>query len=1842
MENTLFGISIDPKTKDISIKKIYISTHDIILDEANILKPQTLPEEIYYLDVMDECTTSTEFDCINVNTDKLNPLFTDTTDTNYATGYTMFVDHEKKLIYFTRGDIYYENNGIRSSSEFTRYRMDDDLDKQLDELLSNEKEKDLELKKLELKNEIEEIQDEILETHDQEIESVDNIDNIDDTTSFDILEEIGIPLMKYRVEEEKIQQVKMLQQRLFQEERRKLDEIERIQVEQDRLAKERLEREEEERLEREAKVQEEEEEQRLAKVQEEERLAKERAEQEALEQERLSKELLAKERAEQEAKDLQQERLSKEQEEARMALEQEVLKQNTLEIKNLFNDTEQTNGNEFKPRETMELNNAEGFDEQINKINGYNNILYKEIKQREPMEIKGGRDRIQQSRYNKIQLPKQSFEEQMRRVRDREEQTKLLGQTQQQQKQQQQQTQEIPIETQQNDPIREKYLQLLRKFTDITNSMVTTPVMFKINSMSASRIVDLLQNKRVTIGNNNIPYRLLDLSNKEVSIPETFKPVLDFLYVDITKIINGSTEEHEYMNNEINQLFTQDELKKDTQNVFEILKAYEQQQNQQNQTIIHITKLLKIMNQISKDYETINRRFGTQIFAYFHMFMTNAIEKLNPILDIIKILEYSMNFTNFKRLLETVIQKDNENKIITFLKITNHDKNTYNKRFNIQISKERNGIMVKYNPDNFPYYKIDENKNMVLSNEILEQIQKNPRQNQKQEQDQKQKQDQENQKPKFTSKDNITLQVNEYDQTYMYGKFTKIYTPDQINSNIASNMKTVVKNIIDDGKTLFLLGYGASGAGKTSSLIYYNGGKTENEKQGILIHLCILLGKEGYSQLELISKEFFTTNNTTENAENRGKTNGTCDGGNTLDDPMNCDSGKYNFQYKNTTFVLDPSQKNQYENKHKYRSQQHVNPFEKAGDTTLGETMIYLIDTDRYVKATTNNPNSSRSHVIVYVKLTNPDTGKTANLIVGDFAGVENTFQCENIATVNSLLNIKRDKSDELYYSSELKGSKNNDLNNMSALDPVYGGAQDDEQDDEQHDEQDDEQGDDMFRDTIEKPDETVVDADEQGDELFRDAISEDSCKLDYFITTDKLYDFMEPRFRKSMNDVFGDKFKKYEIPVLNKILTNLFGKDNTDFSVLFTPVNDYNGTSQSVPQGQPLPKTKNNNEIYNFISMEENMDEITENYHEMNEVLLTFENFSCDISMNMNPVECDTKYKQLLEFFIHDYLEIPVQAVQPSAKNDQPSAKNDQPSAKNDQPPATTPKLSKDRSWVEFLQGKAKTDNLTQPAPSNYAIELLRLRDDLNHFKEYRDQNRLDKMHNTNFASASGMFMIKSLYRDLNENDTTQNGKFDSNTIYKKTEKRDDAILIEAAKEIQQFNDYLDPKSRTYYKLQFENINKILMDGVSADEWKKTYVFYYKHPNPKYDFFPIKIEYTLGELITGLFDTYFYDLFEVLDYLIKPPTQNQTTTTETIPVKTPTKKPKRRGGYKTMKNTSIYIKQNRVRNRSEKKQYKTDKLDPNIYLQIMTHYKDFHQNVHKLRELYKQLYTVIVETKCRIGYGQQVCENRNVEGAFINDSLSKVRNTIKEIMIEKNKDVIFNSVDYIDVCLDTYCPNHSDCFTIPNDPSTSNESVVPSIIFTDIMELLNANSGKKYETKNEFYNDIVVGIFCVLNISRTANNPPPVPYIDINALKTMYYNKTNYTKAELENMVILFEKTISQISRYQDKVGYIVSTVEYKNATKAIEDMKRINGKMTTTDIYKLNENQVLEQNIEKFIQLIDKNNAASAIGTLEFVDQMAKFNSINNVCYTEDNAEISTNLVENYKKTEGFTDIM
>ena len=138
---------------------------------------------------------------------------------------------------------------------------------------------------------------------------------------------------------------------------------------------------------------------------------------------------------------------------------------------------------------------------------------------------------------------------------------------------------------------------------------------------------------------------------------------------------------------------------------------------------------------------------------------------------------------------------------------------------------------------------------------------------------------------------------------------------------------------------------------------------------------------------------------------------------------------------------------------------------------------------------------------------------------------------------------------------------------------------------------------------------------------------------------------------------------------------------------------------------------------------------------------------------------------------------------------------------------------------------------------------------------------------------------------------------------------------------------------------------------------------------------------------------------------------------------------------------------------------------------------------------------------------GDVVCTNRRVEGEYINDSLRELRDEIKHIMTIKNKDALSVMPNYIDICFDQYCPDHKDCFgfdsQITKDDTLSEASASNASIMGAVRKFL-TDSG--YGTDEKINKDILISIFCVFNISRMANNPPLVPYVDINKLKRLYY----------------------------------------------------------------------------------------------------------------------------------------
>ena len=425
----------------------------------------------------------------------------------------------------------------------------------------------------------------------------------------------------------------------------------------------------------------------------------------------------------------------------------------------------------------------------------------------------------------------------------------------------------------------------------------------------------------------------------------------------------------------------------------------------------------------------------------------------------------------------------------------------------------------------------------------------------------------------YTHKNTGNLVFPKYDHNYMFGKFTKIFNPSLQNREVAEQMDDIVRRLLQHNP-VFVLGYGASGAGKTSSLIYFKKG-TDESKNGILIHVCNILAKKGFTNIELCSEEYYDTQHYDQNGNEIKKSpvptvvrvpfdhslKGVIK--HEIGKKLNASTKPYvlNFEYKNNDFLFthvgDDTNKDTYihPNLHLYRivkqsepiqvqsggqqnlGQQITNkiteelkasttnqkqlfkrsnktkvlasalqelveqrknrtvteqnssdkevivseksddqqqiipeteqepevnydpPFESTDEfdtkSTLAQVMIHLVDTDRLVKATTNNVNSSRSHTLVYVKLkrkmsnlrdiiNNPeylrnttmeerlrdqmylrnhsdnDHEETLNLIIGDFAGVENKFTCGTNETLMNFQTIKseRDPGKNFYYES--------------------------------------------------------------------------------------------------------------------------------------------------------------------------------------------------------------------------------------------------------------------------------------------------------------------------------------------------------------------------------------------------------------------------------------------------------------------------------------------------------------------------------------------------------------------------------------------------------------------------------------------------------------------------------------------------------------------------------------------------------------------------------------------------------------------------------------------------------
>jgi hypothetical protein len=1255
-------------------------------------------------------------------------------------------------------------------------------------------------------------------------------------------------------------------------------------------------------------------------------------------------------------------------------------------------------------------------------------------------------------------------------------------------------------------PFSNEKLSQFRKY--ILNTIYKNNIILKLNSLSSENLIDLYKNV-------NIP----DSENINF-IPKLIKQFLNIIFVDINyfklfdifnKKLNSNDQSTRAELIEIRDFFssnldgkeiTYEEIQKDINNVIVLnthLKLKEQygtdtirveyvenriktiktlgEDDESPNIILHILRFIKICKTVIENPDKYKTYFNTGklLVDMINSFIKNTELNIESILETLNMVTGEHKITFIKKLNE-YIKSQNEDNIITYLKLTNkHKDQDFNRqRFrDLQINKKEGLLYFNYNHDSLQHYVKNKNDNFFsIINNVSNPQSNQPLNTQFNTTSEKYISPTANTKfPAFKNKNAMTADVasrrteirggegeinKSISNKYLFGKFTQIFDPKLSNKDIAFKINEVYEKAIS-GKPIFMIGYGASGAGKTSSLIYFNGG-TPNEKDGIIINLCKRFGVENYSSLTLSIREFYDSYNTSVCNNETG----------------NCNVDELTFEFdknvNNYIYKKNEAQSALINKFHEYRSLS--DKINETDGITLGQLMIYYIDTDRLVKATTNNPNSSRSHSIIYLKITKINSNPI-QLFIGDFAGVENKFKCEDITIIDKFREIAEKGL------PNVSGSKDFFIDPINKISVENGGGK----------------------------------MDSQISSTYTNIMNEikNNKSFDFYFSKDVVKNF-ESEYRKIFNTddalyniktYFNDDIK------FSKLLEFITVKMNKDISMYDTR------------KLQITPVLKRLDTEFNNVSIPENTQS------KFDSMLLSIFGFN------------DTNIPK----YISDMTEYTKLNFSEKRKNPEFS------------------QLGVDRIHspnVEmngFKNNKFGTGVIqlgsNDPVFANRELETKRLLDIFTKTDDYKTNilNYIKQQVNSLFKIDKKNFTMLYPYSFVTKN----TGSVSKVIVLPKMNMVPMEIVFDSTLLKTKLLKYIYKSYKTSEDTSF------LLLGTNPP------VFHFTKDTPKNNTSTNKplFKPTPPSLLYKPSDYFMYFDFKQL---------NDGSTIQTL--------------FKSA----------------------NDKLKTEI--KEITDYNLVEENISKITNKYDLLKKHVTNIYNMVKFVKTICYNRVKEGLFINQSLKGIRNTIRNIMIEKNTDKIYYSPDYMDYCLDKYCPTGIDCFNI-NDPNTKNNiETIESPIFKYIYELLKKNTDIANYTIQTFYKEIIISIFCVFNISMSANDPPPVRYIDINKLKNTFrllsINKTQNNSKELIEMLNLVKQNIETENDSKNDLGSI-----FPNITVIVNLLS------STTAIKSISE---IKQNMEIIIELIDNYNAATTIGTLEFIDQNAKLNSVENSCYDFD----------------------
>jgi hypothetical protein len=301
-----------------------------------------------------------------------------------------------------------------------------------------------------------------------------------------------------------------------------------------------------------------------------------------------------------------------------------------------------------------------------------------------------------------------------------------------------------------------------------------------------------------------------------------------------------------------------------------------------------------------------------------------------------------------------------------------------------------------------------------------------------------------------------------YNSDMYFGPFSRIYTPDMKNSDIVDDSVFVnsIEGRLRQSKPVCIIGYGASGSGKTSTLVYYKPDNPDLPGQDGILSLLSNRLKDKYKRIKIKVYEFEGNIHTTQPVtdylirkypseimtELQSKSGGKLNvygpkieyikrelspqQENDLLDPTNVNETSFEYELRDVdrkqTWVKSDlgrynkipisyeeyqslSSEKWYDTKSNlyYKLVKDSNVNANGTPILMASELVEFMDTKRSVAATANNPVSSRSHVIIFISyIPVNETEKPADLILCDFAGVENKFDCKNESTLLKLGSI--------------------------------------------------------------------------------------------------------------------------------------------------------------------------------------------------------------------------------------------------------------------------------------------------------------------------------------------------------------------------------------------------------------------------------------------------------------------------------------------------------------------------------------------------------------------------------------------------------------------------------------------------------------------------------------------------------------------------------------------------------------------------------------------------------------------------------------------------------------------